>query len=125
MITLFSGALPCYNFPMAKQPETKFKEKVLPMLRKLPKSWFIKTQMLSLVGVPDIIGCVNGRFVALELKKSRKEAEKAHGGAVLQRHLLAKIRRAGGFADFCYPENWGEIHEGLSRIAVNDPLLAS
>lgn len=108
-----------------KQPETKFKEKILPLLKALPNSWFIKTQMLSLIGIPDILGCLNGYFVALELKKERKEAFKKHGRVRLQGHILMLIRDAGGYGEFVYPENWEEIHGELSLIAdrlkKNDP----
>lgn len=108
-----------------KQPETKFKEKVLPLLRALPNSWFIKTQMVALLGIPDILGCLNGHFVALELKKSRTEAEKKHGRVRLQGHILMQIRNVGGYGEFLYPENWDEIYSQLSHISdrrqMNDP----
>ena len=102
---------------MRKQPETKFKEKVLPLLRALPNSWFIKTQLVAVLGVPDILGCLNGKFVALELKRARTEATRKTGRVKLQGHILLSIRNAGGFAEFCYPENWEEIFSELSKIA--------
>lgn len=108
---------------MPKQKETRFKEKVLPILKLLPNTWVIKTQMVSALGIPDLIGCCNGRFFALELKNSRKEAERAHGRARLQAHIILKIRDAGGFAEFCYPENWPDIHERLSLIARSSRAL--
>lgn len=107
---------------MAEQAETRFKHKVKALLKPLPNSWWLLTQMLALVGIPDIIGCVAGRFVALELKKSRKEAEKKHGRVRLQGHILMLIRNAGGYAEFVYPENWDEIHRDLSAIAMRGKL---
>ena len=102
---------------MAKQPETRFKEKIFPILKKLPNSWWMKTQMMALLGIPDLIGVVNGRFVALELKKARKDALCTHGRVRLQGKILLEIRNAGGFGEFCYPENWDEIHLELSKLA--------
>jgi hypothetical protein len=102
---------------MAEQFETRFKKKVKALLLKLPDSWWLIAQMLALVGIPDIIGVVNGRFVALELKKNRKEAEKTHGRVRLQGHILMLIRNAGGYAEFVYPENWDAIHADLSRLS--------
>lgn len=100
-----------------KQPETRFKEKILPILQKLPNSYFIKTQMVALLGVPDIIGCVSGKFCALELKRNSKEAKRLTGRVRLQGHILLLIRNAGGYAEFCYPENWEAIFSDLSKIA--------
>ena len=91
---------------MAKKPETVFKERFQLKLDKIPNSWWLKTQLISTVGIPDIIGCVGGTFVALELKRDMKEANRRHS---LQRHILKVIKDAGGFASFTYPENSEEI----------------
>ena len=71
---------------MPKKPETIFKEKVLEELRKMKNSYWIKIQQLSIRGVPDIIGVVNGRFVALELKKSHQEKADKLQEYVLEHH---------------------------------------
>ncbi|MDO4681110.1 MAG: VRR-NUC domain-containing protein [Aerococcus sp.] len=44
-------------------------------------------------GTPDILACVDGRFVAIEVKRPK-------GGVVspLQQHQMQKIKRAGGLA---------------------------
>lgn len=102
---------------MRKQPETKFKEKVLPLLRALPNSWFVKTQLVAVLGIPDLLGCLNGKFVALELKRNSTEAKRLTGRVRLQGHILLSIRNAGGYAEFCYPENWEAIYKELSNIA--------
>ena len=91
---------------MAKKPETIFKERFQRELDKIPSSWWLKTQLISTVGIPDILGCVGGTFVALELKRDMKEANKKHS---LQRHIIGRINLAGGFAAFAYPENSKEI----------------
>lgn len=100
-----------------KQPETKFKEKVLPLLRALPNSWVFKTQLVAVCGIPDIIGCINGKFCALELKRNSTEARRLTGRVKLQGHILLLIRNAGGYAEFCYPENWETIYKELSFIS--------
>jgi hypothetical protein len=95
---------------MAKQFETKYKNDILKLLKcRYTLSWWLVAQMLVFVGIPDLIGCVYGRFVALELKSDRKKAEAKKGRIVLQRHTLALIRRAGGFAEIMHPENQEEI----------------
>lgn len=96
---------------MAKKPETLFKERIVPQLNSIPKSWWFKTQMLSLLGIPDIIGCVNGRFVAIELKKSAKDKPSA-----LQQYVLKTIRKAGGYAKSASPENWKKIKREIENL---------
>lgn len=92
---------------MAKKPETLFKERIKPRLEAIPKSWWVKTQMLSTVGIPDYIGCVNGLFVALELKASERDARRSQKG--IQNYILIQINRAGGFATHMYPENADQV----------------
>lgn len=48
-----------------------------------------------IVGVPDLIACVHGKFVAIELKRPDKQST-TH--AKLQLYILDKIKRAGGIA---------------------------
>lgn len=61
------------------------------------------------------MGCRNGKFFGLEVKRSEAEARKKTGRTVLQRHVLQKIRDAGGFAEFIYPENQDDVIENLVR----------
>jgi len=61
-------------------------------------AWHIKTHgsLFSKAGVPDIIACVNGIFVAIEVKKT--------GGVVseLQKANIKLIQHAGGIAFVSY-----------------------
>lgn len=108
---------------MAKKAETKFKEKILPILRKLPYSYFEKIQQMTIHGTPDLVGVIRGRAIYLELKRSSKEARSTRDGALLQKHILAKLRKAGAYAEIVCPENWPKVHEELSRIAMGPFLL--
>ena len=73
-------------------------------------------QMLAILGIPDFIGCLNGRFVAIELKRSQAEAEKNTGRIKLQKHVLSKIQRAGGVVFIAHPGNWEDIADELSLM---------
>jgi len=83
----------------------------------VPGLYFFTKEACSIRGIPDIIGCTrDGRFFGLELKRAKsevyyktKEGLKLHGRTKLQWHNIEKIRRAGGIADFVYPENFKEI----------------
>lgn len=96
-----------------KQPETKFKEKVLKDLRSLPETWWVKVQQVAIRGTPDILGTLGGVFVAIELKSHFQDADP------LQRHNLDLIADAGGIAVLAYPENWEETFAYLRGILAH------
>jgi len=79
--------------------------------------WFDKIEHLSIRGIPDRFGVVNGTFVALEFKKDAKEIKQMKGRTVLQNHELRKIRKAGGYAEFIYPGNFQKIYDELKRLS--------
>jgi hypothetical protein len=97
---------------MSLKPETVFYQRIKPYLEALPYSFVLRMQQEAIRGTPDIIMCVRGRFVALELKKSAKAPV-----TKLQKYVLEMVRRAGGYGEVCYPENWLFIYSDLLRIA--------
>jgi len=97
---------------MAKQPETILKEKVLLALRQLPCTYAVKIQQVSIRGIPDILACIRGKFVALELKRDAKQKPEP-----LQQHELGKIQKADGLAFVVSPENWQEVLAMLTDLA--------
>lgn len=99
---------------MAKQKETRFKEKVLKDLRKLPCSWFCKIQQRSIRGTPDILGTVCGFFVAIELKD--KDARPDPSREKLQDHKLEEIAAAGGIAAKVTQDTWPEVFAQLRKV---------
>lgn len=98
------------------QPETLFKIRVLNDLKKLRNTWAVKVQQMSIRGTPDILACINGLFVALELKKDGKSKTTR-----IQDYELGKIRKAGGVALLAYPGNWEETVGLLRRMADYEP----
>lgn len=73
------------------------------------------TEAGAVRGIADVIGCINGKYFALEVKKSESEARKQTGRIVLQRYRIAKIREHKGFACFVYPENLEEVIKELEN----------
>lgn len=67
-------------------------------------------------GTPDILACVNGYFLAIEVKaETGKVAE-------LQLAKICDIRKAGGFAYVVYPSGWDKLKaiiDGLLRENFN------
>ena len=92
-----------------KKKESIFKEKVLRDLKKLGPAYFFKTQERGRRGVPDIIGCLNGKFFALELKTDVGDLDR------LQREILVRIRAASGFAIETCPAQWPHDFELLKE----------
>jgi hypothetical protein len=97
---------------LAKNPETIFKEKALADLRALPRTWAEKIQQVAICGTPDILACVNGYFVAIELKK-----DAAARVEPIQDYELARIKRARGMAVIAHPGNWRDILMTLEMVA--------
>lgn len=97
---------------MAQKAETTFKNRIRPLLKALPNSWWEKIQQVVIRGTPDILGVINGRFVALELKKDTKAKIDE-----LQIHKLNKIRQAGGATFVVSPENWDGVYSELKGLS--------
>ncbi len=96
---------------MGKQPETLFKERVLEDIRSIPYSWAEKINQVSIRGTPDILACLKGFFVALELKMEDEEPDP------LQRYKLDKIREAKGVALSVRPTEWPKVFKYLRQLA--------
>lgn len=94
-----------------KQKESLFKEKVFRDLKELKGIWFFKSHELSLIGIPDVIGCKNGKFFALELKKDAKSKP-----SKMQLYIIDKIKGASGYAAVVYPEAWALVKEDLISL---------
>ena len=95
------------------QAETKFKISFVKELKKIPKSWWVKTQQVALRGTPDILGCVNGQFIALELKVDSKLTR-------LQEINLNDIGASGGVALEVRPSDQDSVLQRLRMIAGDE-----
>lgn len=76
--------------------ETTLKRKVLACLKaEYPHAWVYKAADRWTSGIPDILLCVAGRFMAIELKAGNNQPTK------IQKFVLAQIRASGGRAAVC------------------------
>lgn len=106
-----------------KQPrESAFAKRVWKELDKIPNSWFTTIQQKSLRGLPDIIGCVNGTFVGLELKRNKAEMNKKSGRIMLQKYVIGKIIEAGGAGYFVDPDTLPIVMKCLMEISRSDQI---
>lgn len=62
-------------------------------------------------GIPDLLACVNGRFVAIEVK--------GDGGNVslLQVYTIGKIKDSGGIAMVVYPSGFEKFCKRIEEVA--------
>ena len=70
-------------------------------------------------GIPDLLVCCNGSFVAVELKAPKGRPTE------LQLKKLHQIRDAGGLAILLFPKDL-ELFKNLIRAVIKDkPMMAS
>lgn len=63
-------------------------------------------------GVPDILTCVNGYFVGIEVKAQNGKPSE------LQLYNIQQIRKAGGFAYVVYPSGWEKLKDVLDGLLI-------
>lgn len=92
-------------------------------MRELNKiGYAFKKEAKTLRGYPDIIACVQGHFVALEIKRNSYERQKDSGRIVLQKYVLDQMSEQGAFVALVSPENWNEVLHDI-RIHCKVPLI--
>jgi Holliday junction resolvase len=93
---------------MATTPEGKVKAAVRKMLVNHGIYYFMPPGMgLGRSGIPDIIGCKNGKFIAIECKAGKGKT------TALQERELQWIKDAGGFTFVAREDNLEELEERL------------
>ena len=86
-----------------RTPEGRVKDKVTKLLKSHNVYYFFPvTGGYGMSGIPDIVCCHNGRFVAIECKAGKNKT------TALQDRQLEMIRQSGGIALVINEEN---IHE--------------
>ena len=64
-------------------------------------------------GTPDILACVNGYFIAIEVKAQNGKPTE------LQLAKIADIRKAGGFAYVAYPSGWDKLKDIIDGLLID------
>jgi len=91
---------------VAATPEKKVKDKVVGILKDEGAYYFFPaTHGFGRSGVPDIVACVNGHFLAIECKAGKNKP------TALQVREIEHIRRCGGVAVVANEENWEMVRE--------------
>lgn len=66
------------------------------------------------VGIPDILSCVNGNFIAVEVKASKGVP------SPMQIHHLKQIDEAHGYAILLYPDMYEIFKKFLKKLCFDD-----
>lgn len=106
---------------MKSTPENDVKKKLKKYLDEIPYLFYYSATAgaYSTSGIPDIVGCHNGRFFGIEVKAPGRRGEKTRGASGLQVLQMLKIRAALGFTmvfdgeeiDWITLRNWLEEGE--------------
>ena len=96
--------------------EKNFKKKVISVLKDIDNLYYFVKEAAAIRGIPDLIICYRGRFIAWELKRSEKVALTWRDGHELQKYNIKKICDSGGIARVVYPENFKDSLEELLNL---------
>jgi len=95
---------------MAQTPEVKVKARVRAILDALGIYYFMPpANGYGRQGIPDIIGCMDGRFIAIECKAGKGQLTE------LQKRELEKIMHADGLTFVAREDNLEEIKAKLQE----------
>lgn len=98
---------------MADTPEKKVKNKVVALLKHYGAYYFYPvTGGYGMSGVPDIVGCLNGRFIAIECKAGKNKPTE------LQQQNLGRIKGCGGYALVINEDNLHELEKAILEIIL-------
>lgn len=96
---------------MAKTPEGAVKEAVRKLFDEYEVWYFMPaTHGYGRSGVPDFIGCYQGRLIAVEAKAGNKQP------TALQQREIRRIQEAGGYALVINEENLHELRALLNTV---------
>lgn len=91
--------------------EKQFENKIKKYLAE-QGTWYVKyfANGFTKSGIPDILACCNGHFLAIEVKAENGKPSE------LQLHHIEKIKQAGGHAVIVKPSQFEELKELIKEL---------
>jgi len=77
---------------MSKKSETQIQREIINYLSTLPNSYIIRNSKTDKIGNPDLTLCLNGKFIAIEIKKPHQTPR------INQLQRISQIQNANGIA---------------------------
>ena len=100
---------------MARTPEGRVKDQIVEILKACNAYYFFpQSGIYGRSGLPDIIACINGRFIAIECKAGKNTA------TALQLKEIGKINDAGGFAVVVNEDNMDRLAAVLNVMSKGE-----
>ena len=98
-------------------PEKLFENKLKKFLEN-EGAWFVKffANRMTKEGIPDILACINGYFVGIEVKAQNGKPSD------LQLYHCNKIRESGGLAFIIYPSGFEIFKRIINDLNCNDSI---
>lgn len=91
--------------------EKNFENKIKAFL-KSQNCWYVKyfANSFTKSGIPDILACVNGHFVAIEVKATTGKPSE------IQIWNINEIKKSGGIAMVLYPKDFEEFKKLIIKM---------
>lgn len=100
-------------------PEGKVKERIKQILKELDVWFFMPpANGYGRAGIPDFVGCLKGRFIAIEAKAGKGKT------TALQDREIARINSSGGFAIVVNEHNIDDLKKTLEMLARDEWILS-
>ena len=82
--------------------------------------WFVKffANAYTKSGIPDLLVCCNGYFVAVEVKAPNGKPSE------LQKRNIDKINELGGYGVILYPNQFDDLREMIQHLKYFDTIEA-
>ena len=95
--------------------EKNFENKIKNFL-KSKHCWYVKyfANRMTKSGIPDILACVNGYFVAIEVKAEKGKPSE------LQYYHQEQIRKASGISIILYPDQFEDFKLLINNLNNNE-----
>ena len=95
--------------------EKNYENKIKAYLKE-NNAYFVKffANRMTKTGVPDILACVNGYFVAIEVKAEHGKPSE------LQKYNVRQINNSGGFAMILYPQDWESFKKLVEHLNLSE-----
>lgn len=97
--------------------ESKVQSQVMGILRDTPGC--ICYRITNITGASDLIACVGGRFLSIEVKDDKDGAYKLTKGQVIR---LRKVARCGGIPCVVDKNNVGEFKGFVESVIAGSPV---
>ncbi len=101
-------------------PSEKTYENKIKKYLESKECYFVKyfANRMTKVGVPDILACVNGHFLGIEVKAENGRPSD------LQIHNVKKIHDAGGFAVIVKPSQWSLLKDLIDYLLADSIVVS-